>query len=513
MDFKRKVKDELEKEGIDATEHNVVDELFIKKFIELNKPLDEKINNFTRRMSFKNFNSLSKEDQRLFAENFFVDLDTGSKANGKVRIILDEPADIAIPQGTKFTTQDGLEYETIQDYSFTQENVEAQSYGSFYYIEVMVEAIEEGDNYNISENMIRATEDERVLSLSRDIYNPEAIEGGDRPETSIELYNRIQSSIATRTLANPPAINNILRNNFASNIIDIHVTRAGSKDMERDVIQVGDQFYRVGNKSDIWVNTFSAGVGVEKRKFLYEGDQMVYGEKNYKIINLGYSDPFLPEVDKDERHDEDDDGEVVYICEDEDGEKIDKVVTEVISLKINGDKQEHGEDFIFIQEFGHKNSTRQQSFVGFKTDIGFSDEIEIEYATDRIIPQIQSFVIDKKNRFPLGDILVKKFIIYRLYGKIVYRGDIEEQEISKKINEYIRYYEYNPERSYTERYFELSDLISELYGLGVQKVNLDETELKLKDINQKHVADITDEFELENYEIILPGEIFIQKEG
>ena len=529
MDFREKIQDDLEKEGVDTQKASVIDDLFIEKFIEFNQPVKDEVDDFFRRMNFSEFFNLDREEQLKFAENFFVEVDDGERASGPVRIIFEEPVDLEIPQGTIFISRNGSEYQTTEDFQITRQNIMNNTYGAYYFAEVDVEAVEDGEEYNISSEEINQCENTRVMSLSEDIYNPYPLEGGEGADSPMQLYQRIQDQISTRTLANRPSISSILRDNFSGNILDIYTVNAYSPEMLRDRVEIDGTEYRIGNKNDIWVYTHTTRDQSKSTEMMI-GHETVKVEGDDVIIPFGYSDPLLPDDEDDEffayRHTADED----------DIEEIKEVVTEVYNITILYDSgvENEFEDFEFIQETGHENSTRQQSVIRLKDfDEEISGNILVEYETDDIVPEIQDFVTDPSNRFPLGDPLAKHFIIYRLHGNIYYRGDVEEDELVEELRDYIRFYDYNPERTMEEiedgaisgsKYIEKSDIINELYSIGVSKVNMNELDLWISDINNRPINEngevidspeesFTDEMILRQYEIVLPGEINVVKEG
>ncbi|MGV9141490.1 MAG: hypothetical protein ACOC1X_00980, partial [Promethearchaeota archaeon] len=133
MDFREKTINDLRQSGVSVTPNNIVDDLFIKKYLQLNESLKEKIDNFPYKLSFKEFTKLNEEDMKKFAGNYFVETAEGEKATGEVRLFFDTPTDSFVAEGTTFSTEDGLKFFATEDDEITSEDMSNNSSGMYYY--------------------------------------------------------------------------------------------------------------------------------------------------------------------------------------------------------------------------------------------------------------------------------------------------------------------------------------------------------------------------------------------
>ena len=466
MDFRDKLLSDLNKAGIDVSSHNVIDDIFIRKYLELNEPLYERIKEFPGKLSFKNFEKLDREDQEKFAGNFLVEVSRGEKAIGIVRLYFSDPTDIYVPEGTRFATESGLTYTATQNFEINSMEMENNIEGLYYYLEVEVEAEEAGQRYDVPPGSITICTNPIIMSRTHNISNPYLIEGGSNPETASELYNRVQDSISVRNLANDPSINSILRNNFPGSIINIYNVRAGSHLMFRDIVNIGNTRYRVGNKHDIWVETsnlYEYQVNMEKGV----SNQMDFG---FSIGDVGR------EIGEEGFE---------YICRDINGDPLDRVVvkiTKVEALDLENEVVEEIEGVIFQQDKTHEGSVRQQSYLEFGgTDYNDSaTNVRVSFLSSASLTEIQNFINDPANKMPLGDALAKHYQLIPLSGTIYYRGDVDELEMQEQLYDFFRFYHFNPERAQREteeghsrrRIIEISDIVSAMKEIGADKVQL-----------------------------------------
>lgn len=551
MDFEQKIKDTLQKSNIDTTEGSVVDDLFIRKFMELHGELVENINGFHNKMSFKNFYNLSKEDQIRFAENFFVDINQGDKATGVVRLYFKSTHDVVVPESTIFRSTSGKEFVTEIKQQMKKDDMLNYNNGNYYYFDVDIVAKEKGDSYNVESGEIVFCTNIQINNLVEKISNPLKISGGQNSETPEKLYKRIQQSLTVRNMINSPSINSVLRSKFPQNIVDIHVVRSGHIDMLRDIVEINNRYYRVGSKYDIWI--YSNDTISNIKETTVEFNATNHATKDGRnFMPFGYSQPILPDAPPSLESPilsvNDDDYVTNYECIDQHGNHIKDVVTEIKKITVSNGNAEfvlNSGLYSFVQKPGMENSTRQQSVIEFHdiSQVPYG-KLKIEYYGNQLVPEIQKFVTDTSRRLPLADPLVKYFKKYRLYGNIKYRGNVEKSVVEKTINKFIRFYDYNPERrtldsssGYASRkYFEVSDIINSLYKLGVTKVYLPLV-FTLRDINGNNVAvkteiddgsggtikledaptnpkfyELDDEIELKSFEVILPGNIIVEQE-
>ena len=439
MDLREKIRNDLKIAGYDVLDNNVIDDLFIEMHKRLLSKTDEDLKTLKERKSIKDFEKLDEEDQRILAENFFVEINDGNKASGELRLFLRNPMDMFIPEGSRFET-DGDIYVAPNSETFNANTVMSQMTGGFYYVDVLVESEEVGD-FDVIETKEFDVLNNDLANIIEKAENPSPILGGTNEQSARQLYRTIQQAISVRNLANEPSASVILRNNFPT-LRDVRIVGAGEEDMKRDIVQIDGGEARVGNKVDVWVHDGELPTKTVKIEWLEDTE-----------INFGYSNPYLP-----------DDIDEEYTCYTSDGEELKDVVIEIKKI-IDGHENEI--DFKFIQEQGNENSVRQRSKIKANDNL-YHGECEITFSYSPLIPKIQNLLTEKETRLPLGDFLAKNFNIFRLYGRIEYIGHIEDAE--EKLTNYIYDYKYNPHRG--SKHFEISDLIDFLYSIGAQKAKM-----------------------------------------
>ena len=461
--------------GVDITPNNFVDDLFIRKYIELNKPLKDQVDELPNKLDFQNFNALDMGDLEMFAGNFFVDVNEGDKAKGYVRIYYSEPTDSYVPEGTVFRAGD-LRFLTETDEEMNADEMVDYSEGMYYYHQVSVIAEEEGEDYLVSSDTITDTDNSGILARSEHISNPTSTHGGNDPETPESLYNRIPDGLAGKSFVNDPAISGLLRDNF--NIIELYTVRTGHEFMERDKIEIDNYTYRVGNKFDIWVNMTD----------LQEKTAIVEKTSTDPSFNFGFSKSDYLTTDSN------------YKCETLD-RPLEEVVVAISDVRYIGEEGEESTEveYEFTQKEGHKYSTHQESTIEITDEwhdaVG---QIEVTYRTSPSLHEMQYFALDRKNRLPLGDPLIKHFELVPLAGIIEYKGTdaLESEEMTEMINEYVRLYDYEVDD--LEKVFEVSDLVDAMYRFGyATKVNFP-LELEIDGL----VVD--DEYSLMRYQTLDP---------
>jgi len=466
MDFREKLINDLEKAGIEVLSHNIVDDLFIKKYEELNQPLYDKILEFPDKLSFTDFESTDREDMEKFAGNFFVDVSDGERGEGEVRLYFMEPNDSFVARGTRFVTDGGQMFQATGDFEITRGEMESQVDGIYYYQSIKVLANGAGEEFNVEAGEITICTNPVIMGKASKIENPFKIEGGRDPETPRELYERVQNSISDRTLANDPGIQSLLRKNFPGSINDIFTVRTGDVHMHRDITMIGNKAHRIGNKHDIWIDSDD----------LYE-EEVVLEKTENRYINLGFSisdlGPDINEIGFE------------YISHDVDDNPIDKIVvdiTKVEALDGSGEVLEEIEGVEFIQEEGLENSVRQKSVLDFDgtTYDNTIANIKVSFVTSRAVVEAQRFVNDQATRMPVGDALVKHFELIPLEGAIYYRGGEDELDLQEKFVDFLKTYDYNALRAEKaqdagnpfSRIIEVSDFIHALKKHDVDKIKL-----------------------------------------
>jgi hypothetical protein len=165
-------------------------------------------------MSFlSNYKIIPDDLMDKYAANFYVSRPASSKARGLVRIYFTEPISIYISYLNEFVSNTGLSFYPVESQSISKE--EMSSYydpiENLYYVPVIVEAAEEGDQYNIPANSIVAVNN---FPYAYTKITNDAFSQGTKKITNEEFYNQILDALMTREFITKPAIISGIKNAF-----------------------------------------------------------------------------------------------------------------------------------------------------------------------------------------------------------------------------------------------------------------------------------------------------------
>lgn len=182
------------------------------------------------------------------ASNVFIDRIQGNKSSGTVRVRYFSPTSVDIGTGlASFLDSSGNRFVNTNPISITQSAMSLNVESSLYYVDVPVEAEEEGDN-DVEAGGIQTFENEPAGVAN--VTNVNAFSGGREIETNTELINRIKVAVTVRALVTGRGIITTLTDNF-STIKEINPLGFGDPEMQRDIVYNT----HVGGHIDIWVKT------------------------------------------------------------------------------------------------------------------------------------------------------------------------------------------------------------------------------------------------------------------
>lgn len=197
----------------------------------------------------------SEEPVDDFGSNLLVDRRLGQKARVTAKVFYSSPVDREFPPGTaQVVSQSGLNFFNVDPFSITQADMSLNREDSLYFFEVLVEAENEGDEYNIVEgDLVSLVGDIDVVRVTNE--NSPSTPGKAR-ETNITFINRIKNSVAVRDLNVGKGINGILYQNFPD-LMEIRPIGFKDPEMMRDILFNA----HAGGYTDIYIKVPEFTVG------------------------------------------------------------------------------------------------------------------------------------------------------------------------------------------------------------------------------------------------------------
>jgi len=207
---------------------------------------------------------VDRDDVNAILSNFNMESVSGTKSRGYVRIVVNS-GDFkhTVVAGTQFRTVDGVSFLSTMDVTAATDpsysNGETRQYptgtGTFWYL-VPVEASEPGSAGNLGQGT--AVDPRSALSdfVSASAY--ETFSGGSDLEGIDQTIGRIKSSLSTRNLTTPTAVEARLRDRYDSGdnpIVAVSVCGYGNPAQRRDKHNLFGT--AVGGRADIYVRNFT----------------------------------------------------------------------------------------------------------------------------------------------------------------------------------------------------------------------------------------------------------------
>lgn len=216
--------------------------------------ISEDINSFENKMylqsALTNPESIDGATLDAMLSNFLITRKHGSKAQGIVKIEVDESRGYIIDIGSEFKTVEGLIYTSKETVHIEEEALYQKD--DLYYFFVDVEAEAEGGKYTIGFGTVLNTEILSGSFVSAEAFND--FHSGIDQESNEELLKRTNISLGVRALSHRQAISTILQEQFPE-IRQLTAIGYNDREMQRDKNNIG---FKVGGKADIYIRTSEA---------------------------------------------------------------------------------------------------------------------------------------------------------------------------------------------------------------------------------------------------------------
>lgn len=216
-----------------AGDPGAVRSLFINPLITLLQPFKREIQTIKTNQSLKDPSLLSDEDADALAANVFTDRDPGGLATGVGRILFSQPTNQQIDITTRFFTADNLGYFPATPQGITAEQMVFQKQGNLFYMDVPLQAEQEGAEYNIGPNTLSGVEG--VFGALR-VTNLREFSDGNAKLDTPSFVAKTQESLTERSLNTRRGANARLGQEFQTDVRAIQVIGAKDVEMQRDII-------------------------------------------------------------------------------------------------------------------------------------------------------------------------------------------------------------------------------------------------------------------------------------
>lgn len=217
----------------------VIDELIVR-------PVGKIMSNFynlqvehQNRNNIEQWENMTDDQLDFFGNKFFLPRAQGTKAFGSIRIYTQYKENITITNNSRAVSETGLLY-VFKNPGIISKNLfkESDNLGySRYYIELMIEAEYQGNNYNQDPGGITSLRNVDFDFIS--VNNPEKIFNGNLRETNENYFNRLKYGINDRSMMNKRSVYALLPQSYPT-IKSMYISSSRDKYMNRDLVQAVD---------------------------------------------------------------------------------------------------------------------------------------------------------------------------------------------------------------------------------------------------------------------------------
>lgn len=196
-------------------------------------PVTAEISRVQGSLSLARPDLLSTEEADALGANHLIERERGDYAKGVVRILFRKPQQRQVEKSHVFSTPQGLSFTPVTEQSISAADMLFNTFGSYYYMNVSVIAVEPGDQYNIDPGQI-----DRVAGLSgyESVTNPYRFQGGLAEQTAEEFVASIPDRTGSSGMTQPGGIIREL-SKVLPTITRMAVVGHGDPEMQRDILQ------------------------------------------------------------------------------------------------------------------------------------------------------------------------------------------------------------------------------------------------------------------------------------
>lgn len=234
-DIKAFILDRFEQEFPDvfAGDPGVVADTFIKPLILMLEPFKREIQSLKRNQSLKDPTLLSDDDADALVANVFDERSEGGLAGGVARVFFSNPANIQVEITARLFTADGLTFFPSVPTSITAEEMVFNKSGGMFFMDITVQAEQEGIEYNIPKNTLTGVQG--ITGVIKVDNLRDFSDGASKLDTP-SFVAQARGSLSERSLVTRRGGTAILRQTFRDSVRAVQIIGAGDEEMQRDII-------------------------------------------------------------------------------------------------------------------------------------------------------------------------------------------------------------------------------------------------------------------------------------
>ncbi len=228
-----------------------LDDFLTKPFQLLFEPFQLEVQGVRNGLSVRNSSTMSEDEADALGANFFETRTEGEFAGGSVRLYFSAPTTSRVTTDKRCFTSSGLAYFPVQNYFITSQQMLFNRQGSFYFLDIVVQAEAAGDQYNIAKSEISGIED--VPGVIK-VANLAEFTTGQPRQTNDEYLGGLEDGLTEKSLVTSRGVVARLPDIFEA-IRALQIVGAGEEGMNRDIITgTGEGFLHLAGAATMYGN-------------------------------------------------------------------------------------------------------------------------------------------------------------------------------------------------------------------------------------------------------------------
>jgi hypothetical protein len=232
-----------------ADDGGMLEDILIKPLQLLLEPFKREVQQVETNQSVVNSDIMSEPEADALVANWFEERDSGDYSSGTVRLYFSQPTTTRVSTDKRLYTNDGLSFFPVQNYFITSAQMLFNRQGNFYFLDVVVRAETQGEEYNVDRSEISSIEE--VPGIVK-VANLAPFTSGRPKETNEELLERTETSLTERSLVTKRGA--IARTGrLFDGVRAMQVIGAGEDGMNRDILTgTGQGFLHITGEATIY---------------------------------------------------------------------------------------------------------------------------------------------------------------------------------------------------------------------------------------------------------------------
>jgi len=212
---------------------SVVSDVFAKPLQLMLEPFKRGVNILKLQQSLADPDLLTTDSTESLAANFFFERTAGSRATGTARVKFPVPKNDEFEVTTRFYSSGGLNFYPTAPLSISAEEMIFNRDGSLFYVDVPVQAEEEGDEYNIGVDELTGVDGVSGVAA---VTNLKKFSSGAVRLDNAAFVDQTKEMLNERSLNTRRGARARLLQEFQNDTRAIQVIGAGDVEMQRDIL-------------------------------------------------------------------------------------------------------------------------------------------------------------------------------------------------------------------------------------------------------------------------------------